>query len=289
MNLPSAGGGVTAGQTSCISTTLVEATDLIIERARQLTNRLVESKGCEEPPISVEELARLQGIKTIEKTDLGKLDAALVKLPHGYVMRVNSNHHPFRQNFSCAHEIGHTLLHDLEQESLGNVEFRLVSFEIGRKDKERLCDAAAAELLMPERIFGKYLSGFGVSVAAIERLSNVFKVSIPAVAIRVAQVSEEPCVAILWHRWRKARSKGFGLVWCAASRRKRRDEGYYVRGREYVRDPSALLKAYQSDSLVKSFRFFEFGALKRRCYMESRGFGHSEMRYVVSLVFPERC
>jgi Zn-dependent peptidase ImmA (M78 family) len=289
MNLPPVRSGVTAGQMSGTSTTLVAATNLIIERARQLTERLVESKGCEEPPISVEELAHLQGIKIIEKTDLGKLDAALVKLPHGYVMRVNSSHHPFRQNFSCAHEIGHTLLHELEQESLENVEFRFVSCEIARKDKERLCDAAAAELLMPERIFGKYLSGFGVSVAAIEGLSNIFKVSIPAVAIRVAQVSEEPCLAILWHRWRKVRSEGFGLIWCAASGKKRQDEGYYVRGRQYVRDPSALLKAYQSDSLVKSFKFFEFGASKRRCYMESRGFGYGETRYVVSLVFPERC
>jgi hypothetical protein len=275
-------------QVPSASGSLIEATHLITERARELVNRLVESRGRDTPPFLPEELARLHGIKKVERADIGELGAVLLKLPDGYVIRVNSKHNPFRQNFSCAHEIGHTLLHDLEQRSLEDVEFRLVSCEIGRKDKERLCDAAAAELLMPERIFGKYLSGFGVSVAAIGRLSNTFRVSIPAVAIRIAQVSEEPCVAILWHRWRKARSKGFGLVWCAASTRKRQDGDYYVRGHEYVRDPSALLKAWEGDSLVRSFKSFGFGGSKRRCYMESKSFGHGEMRYVISLVFPER-
>ena len=262
---------------------------LLTKRASDLVNRLIDSTGRREPPFSVEELAALQGVRKIEKTDLGETGALLLRLPDGYVIKVNANQHPFRQNFSCAHELGHTLLHELERKSTtDSPEFRTLTLNMGRKTKERLCDAFAAELLMPEPIFRKYLLRFGASVDAMEWLSNTFRVSIPAVAIRTAQISEESCVAILWRRCEKARSKGFLLVWSARPGGKLHGTDYHIRERVYVRDPSALLKAYQGYSVTKSFKALELGKVKKRCYMESKGFGHNNTRYVISFVFPER-
>jgi len=261
---------------------------LLVEQARALVNNLITSTGRHVPPFPIDELAKLQGIKRIEKIDLGETDAALLKLTDGYVIRVNTNHHPYRQNFSCAHEIGHTLLHDLERKSTDSPEFRTITSSVGRKTRERLCDAFAAELLMPEPIFRKYLLRFGASANAMEWLSNTFRVSIPAVAIRTAQISEEPCIAILWRRCEKARSKGFLLIWSARPEETLHGGDFHIQERVYVRDPSTLLKAYQGYGVIKSFKTLELGKVKKRCYMESKGFGHKNTRYVISLVFPER-
>ena len=267
----------TSSQVPAVCTNLEQVTDLMVKRARELVTRLIALRGREEPPFLAEELAPLQGVKEIEKTDLGDLDALIFRSAEGYVIKVNANHPPSRQNYSCAHEIGHTFLHELEQRPVGDeAELRALESSMSGRDKERLCQSAAAELLMPESIFKKYLSRFGVSVTSIEWLAHTFRVSIPATAIRIEKLSEEPCIALKWKPWHKARSKGFYLDW----------PRHLLRSK-YVRNPS-LLKAYESNSAVKSRKSFDIGHTSKLCYMESKGFGRGSTRYVISLLFPER-
>ena len=284
MNAYSLFGDSTTSPVSPLPRTSEDVTNFMIRRSRELVGELVKRRGREEPPFLAEELAPLQGIKDILKTDLktdfGEIDAILLRKGDGYVIEVNTNHHPARQNFSCAHEIGHTFLHELDRLlndqllSLDNDEFRGTNPNNISKAKERLCNIAAAELLMPESVFRKYLSRFGVSANSIERLAYTFRVSIPTAAIRIAEVSIEPCIAIIWKPRQKTKSKGFIA----------KHMGKPI----YIRDPSALLKAYNSHELVKSFKFFEIDNIKKRCLMESMGFSHGQTRYVISLVFPER-
>jgi hypothetical protein len=281
----------TEGHLNSMETPLVASIDevgrLLKQRTDELTCRLMDSNGRQDPPYPVTELAALQGIKRIEKVDLGRTDAVLISQPDGYVVQVNSNRHPFRQNFSCAHEVAHILLHEIERRTTNSTEFRVPDMTIGRIARERLCDQAAADLLMPARIFRKYVSCFGCSVNSLEWLSPTFAVSIPAVAIRVSQTSDEPCVAVLWRRCHKPRSKGFQLIW-ASKPPSQNAADYRIEERGYVKDPSALLRAYQSSSVIKSFKAFGLGSHKKRHYMESKGFGRDSTRYVISLVFPQR-
>lgn len=271
--------GITS-EVSPLPVTMGNASEFMIKRARELVNRLIECRGREGPPFLAEEYAPLQGIKKIERADLGELDALLLRLPDGYVIKVNSNHSQVKQNYSCAHEIVHTFLHELErQSSRDSAEFRTLNSSSSNKNKERLCEAAAAELLMPESIFRKYLSRFGLSVTSVEWLAHIFMVSIPATAIRISQVSEEFCIALQWKMWQKGKSKRFYLVWPDHILKSK-----YVS----VRNANSLLKAYESNSIVKSFKSFEINRVRKRCYMESKGFGRGNMRYVISLVFPER-
>lgn len=254
--------------------TLEDATTFMIQRARELVGELVRQRGREGPPFLAEELARLQGIK-VEKADLGETDALLIRHPDGYIIKVNMNKPPARQNFSCAHEIGHTILHELNRPLCVDYdEFRQANLNTVSEAKERLCNIAAAKLLMPEKSFKKYLAGFGLSVSSIEHLAHTFKVSIQTAAIRIAEVSTEPCSVILWRQCQKPKSKGFF--------------GYFMRKPMYIRNPSSLLKAYESDSCVKSLKSFEIKYIKKRCLMESKGFGQGKTRYVISLVFLER-
>jgi len=275
-----------------VSLNLEQATSLILERARQLVNQLVEQRGHDKPPFLPEEFARLLGFKIV-KTDLGETSAVLLRFHDGYIIKLNQNHNPARQNFSCAHELGHNLLRELKIElDTENIEYRTFNPQahaIARaKARERLCDVAATEILMPELVFRKYLSGFGVSVHSIERLANTFRVSIRAAAIRTAEVSPEPCIALLWQPWLRTKSKGLRLAWSVGPGIKRADKGYYMPVHKRVAYPSTLHKAYESDRPVKSFKLFKVDTATKRCPMESKGFGRDETRYVISLAFPER-
>ena len=141
--------------------TAEQATDLIIQRAKQLVSQLIEYRGHDKPPFLAEEFGRLQGIKRIMKADLGETSALLLRFHDGYVIKVNQNHSLARQNFSCGHEIGHILFGELKLERyIKNIEYRTFDPQ-GEADarktaRERLCDAAATELLMPESVFRKY-------------------------------------------------------------------------------------------------------------------------------------
>jgi Zn-dependent peptidase ImmA (M78 family) len=269
-----------------------QATSLIIERAKQLVNRVIASRGYDKPPFLAEEFGCLQGIKRIVKTDLGKASAILLRLQDGYVIRVNQNHHPVRQNFSCAHEIGHILFSELKLERyINNIEYRIFNPQGEQKDRakarERLCDAAAAELLMPESVFGKYLSGFGVSVHSIERLANIFKVSIQTTAIRIAELSTEPCIALLW-RQQRTKSKALELAWRVGPGGKSRGKADCKPVHTRIRYPSTLHKAYEYESSAKCYKLFKVDNAVKRLPMESKGFGRGETRRVISLAFPER-
>jgi len=272
---------------------LEQTTSLIVERARQLVNQLVEDRGHDRPPFLSEEYARLRGIKRIEKVDLGEVSAILLKLHDGDVIRVNQNHNLTRQNFSCAHEIGHALLSELNLEPcIEDVEFRTFNPQahaLARaKARERLCDAAATELLMPEAVFKKYLSGFGISIKSLEWLADIFRVSISSTAIRIAEVSAEPCIALLWHPRPRTKSKALRLAWRVGPGKKSRGKANYMPVHTLVKRTSILYKAYQHDDPVKCHKLFRLDAGVKRLPVESKGFGSGEMRHVISLAFPDR-
>ena len=272
---------------------LEQTTSLILERARQLVNQLVEDRGHDRPPFLSEEYARLRGIKRIEKVDLGEVSAVLLKLHDGDVIRVNQNHNLTRQNFSCAHEIGHALLSELKLEPcIEDVEFRTFNPQAHAitlaKARERLCHAAATELLMPEIVFKKYLSSFGASIKSLEWLANIFRVSISSTAIRIAELSAEPCIALLWLPRPGTKSKALRLAWRVGPGEKSRGKADYMPVHTLARHTSTLYKAYQYDRPVKCHKLFELDAGVKRLPVESKGFGRGETRHVISLAFPDR-
>ncbi len=272
------------GQQGMMPLSSKEATSLMIEKAKQLVNQLVDSRGHDKPPFLPEEYSSLVNIKEIRKTNLGDTSALLLKFHDGHVIKVNQGHYQVRQNFSCAHEIGHILFSELKLENyLQNIENRTYNptktTEIRALARETLCDVAATELLMPELIFRKYLSTFGLSITSVERVANTFKVSLQAATIRINQVSVEPCVAILWYPWPKSKPKGLR----PALGRLSRGNTSYIPLHKNISIDSALYKAYQSDTIIKTWKLFKNGNTVKRLPVEAKGFGHGETRFVVSL------
>lgn len=136
------------------------------------------------------------------------IDAMLVPLPEGYSVVIDERASYSRRNFSLAHELAHIMV--LETQSFvedlpGAFKFRSsVSATDRWKAEERLCDAIAAELLMPERTFTVEAARFGSSLENLPRLANQFGASLTAAAIRYWELLPEPCQLI---RWRTARGK----------------------------------------------------------------------------------
>jgi Zn-dependent peptidase ImmA (M78 family) len=273
--------------------TFEDAMNLAIGRSKELVSYLIKERGHAKPPFRPEEFANLRGIKKIVKADLGNVSAVFFRFASGSVIKVNQTDSQMRQNFSCMHEIAHDILHELKlQLDTNYIEYRTANPQAQAKEvskaRERICEAVAAELIMPEFIFGKYLSGFGTSVHSIELLANIFRVSIRAAAWRIAEVSEEPCIFLLWKPWLRNKSKGLRLALCVGPGRKTSITSHYTLKHTYVRPPSALHQAYENDRATKSFKDFKIDNDVKRCPMESKGFGRGENRYVVSLAFPSR-
>lgn len=269
-----------------------QATTFIIERAKRLVNQLVEDRGHDKPPFLSEEFARLLGYQVV-KAELGETSGLLLKFHDGFVIKVNQKHNLTRQNFSCAHEIGHAIFGELKlRRYIRSIEYRTFNPEGERGARtraiERLCNVAATELLMPEFVFRKYLSNFGLSISSIEHLANVFRVSIQSTAIRIAELSPDPCMTLLWQLWPRNKPKGLRLAWCAGPGRDSRGKAKYMPTHILVKYPSKLHKAYEYYSPVKSWKLFKVDNGVKRLPMESKGFGRGETRYVISLAFPDR-
>ena len=127
------------------------------------------------------------------------IDAMLVPLPEGYSVVINEQAPKTRRAYSLAHELAHIMLLELESSAEGLPKAkRYRSANEKWKAEERLCDAIAAELLMPEEKFSEEVGRFGRSMEHLPRLASLFGTSLTSTAIRYWELLPEPCHLISW-------------------------------------------------------------------------------------------
>jgi Zn-dependent peptidase ImmA (M78 family) len=135
--------------------------------------------GITTEPLDVAQLVQVLGIKLrfepMKDDDSGRLE----KDNNGnWCMHVNSLHHPNRQRFTIAHELGHRFLHgDNRSEFADKIFFR--SNQLDREESD--ANAFAAELLMPVDSFRSFVSD---TSSKVENIANHFQVSSLAVRYR---------------------------------------------------------------------------------------------------------
>lgn len=162
----------------------------IRRRARALVARALDI-GWEGPPFDMTVLASLRGLNVSTASSFTDDQDACVML--GQVL-VNARKPPVRQRYSIAHEVGHTLFPNYEEElkRLG----RLWRREGDDTEFERLCQAAGAEFLMPLDVFLARLRVAGEGLDGVLRLAREFEASIEAAARRRVETSDEPMAAV---------------------------------------------------------------------------------------------
>ena len=147
-------------------------------------------------PIDVKKIAERLGAEVVREAAEDHLSGFILRdsRKNTAVIGVNSNHHPNRQRFTIAHEIGHLLLHQgeklhVDKEWSGyRVKLRDEKSSAGTNIDEMEANLFAAELLMPLRLLDADLANnapLNIDDDRIAKLATKYKVSAQALTLRL--------------------------------------------------------------------------------------------------------
>lgn len=185
--------------------------EAIEQSARMVALRAMDL-GWSGPPYDPIRLADLLGIPVMPSADIK--DARTVPLgPKKFRIEFNPTRPPGRVRFSIAHEIAHTFFPDCGER------IRNRSVHLAQDDSwqlEILCNLAAAELVMP---VGSLLDSVGpeTSIEDVLQLRRKYDVSVEALLIRIAKVTDQPWAVFASSR-RDHGSSGYRLDYVVPSR-----------------------------------------------------------------------
>jgi Zn-dependent peptidase ImmA (M78 family)/DNA-binding XRE family transcriptional regulator len=119
-------------------------------------NELLEKASVDVPPVDVEALAARCGVLVLRRMFPDSLSGLVFAFSNAAVIGVNGRHHPNRQRFSIAHELGHYLLGHHRRSSGYEQRFHIDTAEGTAPgfdwDAEQPANEFAAEVLMPRRL-----------------------------------------------------------------------------------------------------------------------------------------
>lgn len=249
------------------------------EMTERLT-RLAETQGY---PVDMQRLAIEAGISRVVTTEM-QGDAVLVRTANNLSVFLNQSQIRQRQRFSCAHEIAHAVI------GIASHAHRQPVVE--RDSLEMTCDKMAANLLMPKRTFTQRLNELGASLDSLIRLSEDFDTSLPATAIRMVELSQEPIIVVFWSfRSRPGSTEKLRVDWYTSSYKMFRQRRFFIPKHVPAQPHSTFYKAFADGRAVKCWELFEqgiLGNLKGVFYTEAYGYQFGDRKHVISLVFPER-
>ena len=124
-------------------------------RIETLVRKLLQEQNIQAPPIPVDEVARTLGAQIRYSPLEGELSGMTFREKNRVVVGVNSLHHPNRQRFTIAHEIGHMLLHKgkeihIDRAFLVSLRDAVSSQAVDQEEID--ANRFAAELLMPRHM-----------------------------------------------------------------------------------------------------------------------------------------
>jgi Zn-dependent peptidase ImmA (M78 family) len=119
-----------------------------------LVDQLLDTYEIDNAPVPVPQIAKAEGARIFYQSLDDDVSGFLYQDGDDTVIGVNTHHAPVRQNFTTAHELGHLLLHDVDQLHVDHqfrVRLRNEISSQGIDDDEREANLFAACLLMPKR------------------------------------------------------------------------------------------------------------------------------------------
>ena len=164
------------------------------EQARTAARQILADVHFTTPHVPVERIIRARKIVLQYAPLDGDLSGmAFIKDGVG-IIGVNALHHPNRQRFSAAHELGHHVLHAEQIREAVHVDrgirilYRDDVSSLGTQPMEVQANVFAAELLMPTALLASAIADGGVDIedeASIEILAKRFRVSTAAMRFRL--------------------------------------------------------------------------------------------------------
>lgn len=161
------------------------------DRALQkMAMSLLKNARITAPPVNVHAVAAALGATVQPEFAEDDLSGALHRTTAGPIIGVNASHHPNRQRFTIAHEIGHVVLHEGEDLFVDRV-FRRDGRSSAAVDPVEIeANKFAASLLMPEEFLLADVSGLKLPLTceAVEELSRRYQVSQQAMTFRLDNI-----------------------------------------------------------------------------------------------------
>lgn len=166
-------------------------------KATRSAKSLLDEMGISEPSVSVDKIAKKLGAQLRYSPLDQELSGMIYVKDDIPIIGVNALHHPNRQRFTIAHEIGHLRLHrsQITNEVHVDKDFPMLRRDTnaaaGIDNIEIEANAFAAELLMPEKFLKITLSDNYFDIdddAFIVDLAKKFKVSSQAIQLRLGQI-----------------------------------------------------------------------------------------------------
>lgn len=158
-------------------------------------DKILQSLGITSPEeIDLEAIAWTLGVK-VKYSPLDGCEARIMGIGDAAIITVNSNSNVGRRRFSLAHELGHWEYHRgqvmvCRSEEIGD-------FSNKASTAEKRADNFAANLLMPRYLFQPAIRSFRrLDFDVVRKLSDIFGVSITAVAIRCIETGDFPAFII---------------------------------------------------------------------------------------------
>jgi Zn-dependent peptidase ImmA (M78 family) len=161
---------------------------------RALAEKLLKEHRIRSAPVPVAEIAKTLGVDVRLEPGEDDLSGFLYRdrQRNRAIIGVNADHHPNRQNFTAAHELGHFLLHEFDDVHVDRqfkVWLRSETSSQGTDDEEKEANLFAAEFLMPARFLEKDVETIGefdlLDEKVIQRLAEDYGVSAQAMTFRL--------------------------------------------------------------------------------------------------------
>ena len=147
--------------------------------------RIAESRGLSLKPVDILGLAYSIGIQVEYLALADDTSGFLRRTGANWLIGVNSMHHPNRQRFTVAHELGHYFLHRDHGDFVDKALFRK---ELQSDRREYEANSFASRLLMPADDFKDVSAQFNSNV---EQIAKQFGVSIAAAKFRADSIGRE--------------------------------------------------------------------------------------------------
>jgi Zn-dependent peptidase ImmA (M78 family) len=167
---------------------------VIQDDARERAREVLAEYGAVNAPVPVEKIIKRRDIR-IQFSPLDQELSGMALVKDGVaVIGVNALHHPNRQRFTMAHELGHHILHRTHIENTVHVD---KGFAILRRDTlaaqgtdkmEIEANAFASEILMPKDLLEPVIGTGDIDLDDVDRLQSIakkFKVSLLALQYRL--------------------------------------------------------------------------------------------------------
>jgi len=156
--------------------------------AAKIAQKTIDETKISAPPVDVNKILTHIGINLLPYPFPEKVSAILLKENNMLVVGVNNSHHPNRQRFSIAHEIGHYLLghyKDVFVDMSEISEGRFDAFDTDHnKVQEQEANYFAGELLMPSAMLKKDFA----KLRNVEEIAKLYKVSKDALWIKLLKL-----------------------------------------------------------------------------------------------------